>query len=416
MADLSKVTLPSGTTYDLKDAQAREDIESIQNSLTSSMRFLGTTTTALSEGDTAGTITIDSESVTVGAGDVVLYGEFEFIYGGADNKWHKFGPNGSFKALAFKDNASGNFTPAGDVSQPTFTGTAATISMDVTAEGSVSISTGSGTANYTPAGTVSKPNFTGTEGNVSVTGTPTGNVTISEGTGIANYTPEGSVSKPNFTGAEGDVSVTGTAAGTVTISKGTGTANYTPEGSISVTPDVQLNTTTVNSITEVGTLPTCTLPEMTATVSGETLTLGWTAGSFSQGTLPTKGSNVTVATGIKSQSASGTFTGTGAELKATFNGESVTSTGKFTPEGNVSQPTFTGTGAELKATFTGTSTTSTGKFTPTGDVSQPTFSGTGVDLEATFTGDEVTASANYTPAGTVSKPTFTGTQGTVTVS
>ena len=155
---------------------------------------------------------------------------------------------------------------------------------------------------------------------------------------------------------------------------------------------------------------------MTTSVANETLTLGWTAGSFDQGTLPTKNDNVTVATGIKSQTATGSFTGTGAELKATFTGEAVTSTGKFTPAGSVSTPTFTGTAVALEASFNGSEITSTGKFTPTGSVSQPTFSGTGVDLEATFTGTEVTTSANYTPTGTVSQPTFTGTESTITVS
>lgn len=158
------------------------------------MRFLGTTTTPLSDGSTATSVVIGGESMNAMAGDIVLYGDYEFIYGKGDNKWHQFGTNGTFKALAFKDSASGDYTPEGSVSQPTFTGTAATISVDVTAEGSVSISTGSGTANYTPAGTVSKPTFSGSEGNVSVTGTPSGGVTITKGNGTANYTPEGSIS------------------------------------------------------------------------------------------------------------------------------------------------------------------------------------------------------------------------------
>ena len=69
-------------------------------------------------------------------------------------------------------------------------------------------------------------------------------------------------------------------------------SEYTPEGSVSVTP----NTTTVNSITAVGTLPT-----FGSSVSNGVLTF-----SFSQGTLPTKGTDTTVVTGIQSASFSGT--------------------------------------------------------------------------------------------------------------
>lgn len=81
------------------------------------------------------------------------------------------------------------------------------------------------------------------------------------------------------------------------------TANFTPTGSVS-TPTISKATagatTTVNSITDVGTLPT-----LTTTVSNETLTI-----SFSQGTLPTKGTDVTVKTGDATYEASQpSFTG-----------------------------------------------------------------------------------------------------------
>ena len=202
-------------------------------------------------------------------------------------------------------------------------------------------------ASYTPAGSVSQPTFEGSQETIRI-----------------SVTPSGTVSKPTFTGTQKTVTVKGTPEGSVTISKGTGTANYTPEGSVS-TPIITVtpNTTTVNSITDVG-----TLPDLTFTVSDENLTINW-----SKGTLPTKGSNTTVATGIKSATSS--------------------------------QPTFTGTGAELKGTFIGSELTSSGNFTPTGSVTQPVF-----------TGDEVEGHTSYTPSGTVSKPTFTGTSATITAS
>jgi hypothetical protein len=99
-------------------------------------------------------------------------------------------------------------------------------------------------------------------------------------------------------------------------------ASYTPAGSVTA-PTISVSsagsTTTVNSITAVGTLPSCTLPTLSATVdeTNEKLILNWTAGSFSAGTLPTKGSNTTVKTGDASYTATTpTFSGTAATISS----------------------------------------------------------------------------------------------------
>ena len=368
MAEISKITLPSGSTYDIKDSVARSDIADIKTSITGGMHYIGTTTTALTDGSSTNPITIGGASVTAKSGDIAIYGNLEFIFSSTDSKWHEFGSTGSLKALAFKDSASGNYTPAGSVSKPTFTGTAF-----------------NSTGKFTPSGSVT----------VSIESTENKSATVTAASsGTATYTPAGSVSKPTFTGSEGNVSVSGTPSGSVGISVGTGTANYTPAGSVSVTPTVTVNTTTVNSITGVGTLPSCTLPELSMGVTNETLSLSWSSGSFNAGTLPTKGSNTTVATGIKSATATGAFTGTGVELKGTFTGTALTSTGKFTPTGSVSQPTFTGTGARLV----------------TGNIAVPN------SFSSSFTGTEDDVTVSGTATGEVSKPTFTGTAGTISVS
>ena len=133
----------------------------------------------------------------------------------------------------------------------------------------------------------------------------------------------------------------------------THTVSHTPAGTVS-TPTITVtpNTTTVNSITAVGTLPSLTYEEVaadnitawsagsgSASLTGSvstgpnrkvTLTLSHThtaptltysevkphkITAWSAGTLPTKGSNTTVATGIKSAtSTQPTFTGTTATL------------------------------------------------------------------------------------------------------
>lgn len=372
MADnptIAQITLPNNTTYDIKDAKARADIESLTGAVTGALHWVGVTTTALTDGSETQTITIDSKSYTAQAGDVAAYGNMEYVWSDVSNSWREFGSTGSLKALAFKDSASGSYTPAGTVSQPTFTGTE---------NAGVAVSTAAtGDTTYTPAGSVSQPTFSGTAGEASATYTPAGSVAISTGSGAANYTPAGSVTQPSFTGT----------AATLAVSGGDGTTTYTPAGSVS-TPNITVtpSTATVNSITAVG-----TLPELTTSVSNENLTI-----SFSQGTLPTKGSDTSVMTGASAALASAPeFTGTGTRLTATY-----------TPAGTVSQPTFSGTGVELTGAFTGTEAIITSSYTPSGTVTQPSFTGTGVRL----------VTGAFTPAGTVSQPNFSGTADTITVS
>ena len=194
MADISIIKLPSGTSYNIKDAQARADIETIESAISGGMHYIGVTTTALTDGASTNPITIGGQSVTAKSGDIAIYGSLEFIFSDTDHKWHEFGSTGSLKALAFKDTASGNFTPSGSISTP--------------------------------------------------------NITLE----------------------------------TVTNS--------------------------VRSMADVGTLPECTLPAFSATVSSETLTLGWSAGSFDAGDLPELGANITVLTGVSATSSQPSFTGT----------------------------------------------------------------------------------------------------------
>lgn len=340
MADISKITLPSGSTYDLKDAAARADIEDIQRAISGGLKFIGETTTALTDGATTNPITINGESVTAVSGNLVLYGNKEFLFDGA--KWIEMGDLSLLGALAYKNSASGTYTPVGTVSQPSFTGSSASVTIEAT---------DSATGNYQPKGTVSQPTFSG-----------------SSMTSSGSFTPAGSVS----------VSTNATENKTATVAPAaTGAVTYTPAGSVSA-PTISVasagSTTTVNSITAVG-----SLPSFTATVASETLTMGWNAGS-----LPTKGSNTTVKTGDASYSASQpSFSGTGVRLVT----------------GNIAVPsTYT-------ASFTGTEGSVSVSGTPSGTVSQPTFTGTKTQLDGTTTA-----------AGTVSQPTFSGTQATITVS
>ena len=404
MANIKQITLLDGVTYDIVDAGARELIEELQ----AYTDYLGVTTTELTDGATTNPITINSKSVTAVKGNIVNYGSKEFIFNGT--AWQEFGDLSALGDLAYKDDASATYTPAGTVSQPTFSGSELTSTGSFTPAGGVEISLGSGSANYTPSGSVSQPTFSGSELTSTGSFTPSGSVAISVGSGTANYTPAGSVSQPTFSGSELTSTGSFTPSGSVTITQEeTGTANYTPAGTVS-TPTITVTpaTDSVYSITDVG-----SLPSLTMTVdANENLTI-----SFAQGTLPTKGSAQTVVSGITSATSSQpTFTGTGAVLGASFSGTSGSVSVAGTPAGTVSQPTFSGTAVDLEAGFTGTSGSVSVTGTPAGTVSQPTFSGTGVDLEAAFTGTAGSVSVTGTPAGTVSQPTFSGTEATITVS
>ena len=79
MPNIKKVTLPSGNTYDLVDAGARELI----SALSGSTAFLGLTTTALTDGATTNPITVNGSSVTATTGNIVIYESAEFIWDGA---------------------------------------------------------------------------------------------------------------------------------------------------------------------------------------------------------------------------------------------------------------------------------------------------------------------------------------------
>lgn len=285
--DISKITLPTGSTYNVKDQGARDLIAALQENAV----FLGVTTTELEEGSTTNPITIDGEPVTARAGDWTILDDNkkEFVYNGTI--WQEFGDMSDLGSLAYKDSASGAYTPTGTVSTPTFTGNALTSTGKFTPSGSVSLTDTNKTATVSAAGS-----------------------------GETTYQPGGSVSTP--------------------------TISVKTAGS----------TTTVNSITDVGTLPSATMP--TYSVSNETLTI--TAGSFNAGTLPTKGSDTTVKTGD-------------AAYQST-------------------QPTFTGDAVRLV----------------TGNIAVPT--------SASFSGNEGNISVSGTPTGTNSQPTFTGNEATITVS
>lgn len=144
MPDISKITLPSGTTYNIKDETARQTIAG-------GVLFRGVTTTALTDGASTNPITIAGESYTAVNGDLVLYNSKEFLFSTSDNKWHEFGDATGLGSLAYQNSASGSFTPQGSVSKPNVSVTPTTANInEFDGAGSVT----AGTANVPTAVTL----------------------------------------------------------------------------------------------------------------------------------------------------------------------------------------------------------------------------------------------------------------------
>lgn len=79
--------------------------------LSGAMHFLGVSTTAIKDGDPVGSITVDGKTVTPAAGDVVLYGNKEFVC--TSTAWEELGDEGSYvlKTQTINGKAlSGNIT------------------------------------------------------------------------------------------------------------------------------------------------------------------------------------------------------------------------------------------------------------------------------------------------------------------
>ena len=393
MAEISKITLPTGSVYDIKDATARAAIANLQNTENVLSTDAASTPYGVQwkSGSTTITGTLVASAETVkkiylvpndGTETGNTYDEYLTLKINTNYSWEKIGTTkvdlSGLGDLAYKDTASTSYTPAGSVSQPTFTGNQLTSTGTATPSGTVTVTTAtttnktatvgstSGEATYTPAGSVSQPIFQG-------------NTLVSTG----SFKPTGSIS---FTNTNKTAAVS-TTAGDVT---------YTPAGTVSkptISVSAAGSTTTVNSLSSRGTLPT-----FSATVSNENLTL-----DFNQGTLPSSSSVMVKTSDATYEASTPNFSGTGVRLVT----------------GNISVPS--------SATFSGDSSSVSVSGTPSGTVSQPSFSGTGVRLvtgniavpstyTATFSGTSGEISVAGTPSGTVSKPTFSGTATTITVS
>lgn len=114
---ISKITLPSGNTYDIKDATAREAIAALEGG----SYFLGITSTEIHDGSTLATISIGGVDTTATNGNIAIYGKKEFIFDGT--KWSEFGDLEALKLTTATTNVLGaGTTLTNSTSAVTFSG------------------------------------------------------------------------------------------------------------------------------------------------------------------------------------------------------------------------------------------------------------------------------------------------------
>lgn len=356
MSAISKITLPTGGTYDLHDSR----VDSINN-----WQYVVATNAATTPKDVtwnnAGTTvtgTLVAASATMykiylvpsanGTNDI--YDEYITVNTtGTTYVWEMFGNTKLPDMTQYLKNKSGK---EGE--------TAGDLAYKSSASGSVAVP-----KTYT---------FTGSSATGTISGTAAAQTFT--GTGVRLQTDSQVLTGASFSGSA--TTSTGKFTPSGSISVGTGTANYTPAGTVTVTPStttkyVAASASGGGSVT-AGSAASCTMP--TYTVSGETLTI--TAGSFTANTptavtLPTFSSQ-TIATGITSAS----FSGTGKELKFTGTEGNISVSG--TPNGSI---TPTKSNVTVSPAASGTAT-----YTPGGTNAASTVSGSAT---VTATGSVATA-------------------------
>ena len=99
---------------DSYDGSAAKEITAASLGLGNAIHFLGTSSTAITDGG-AQKPTINNAEVTPAAGDVVLYGNQEFIYN-SSNTWELFGDEGSYAVKTREITGETGLTGGGDLS------------------------------------------------------------------------------------------------------------------------------------------------------------------------------------------------------------------------------------------------------------------------------------------------------------
>lgn len=337
---ISKVTLPSGNTYYLKDEGARELIEA----LSSSTSFLGITTTPLYDQAATSEILVDGATKTPANGSVAIYGKREFIYiktGENTGKWSEFGSLELVDITTTTDNFLRNVT-VGSVTQPTVTVTPSTTKLSATASGTAVGADGTANA-ITGFGAHTKDNALGIDATFTTEVTPSNTIIKATASGTAVGANGTAAAVTGYTPTTGDFVTSVTADKTkklvttsITPTNGTDTATLITNktegklvttsitgvsGSTSASKATEAASQTTADGTTTSHQGTTASPQATynqyilgdVSVSNETLSIKGitldtqttTQFTFSNVTVPTAASATTVATGAISENGTG---------------------------------------------------------------------------------------------------------------
>jgi hypothetical protein len=364
---ISKLTIGDKTYY-LKDAEARELLATLGNAAKKDVAAgvgadeQGLVTGAQVQAAIAGisgsmhfrgVVTSFDDITDPAAGDVIIIGVKEYVYGGEPATWHELGDE-SIYALKTVTIGTQNLS--------------ANISLDTLA---TDMGLGKLAKKDSATGTVAGQTISG----LKAKGNAAGSIAVE----LTQTSTAATLTKSDYT-PSGDVTGSVTAAGTVSIAKdaenGTQISGSVSAPKVTVTPA----TDTIKKVTSVGTLPTKAADTFTPN-GDDTFTAGsqaaWSANvdeksetlsfSFTANTLPT------FTQGAKASYTEGAFDG-----------------GKL--------PELAATGTTV---VTGITKAEASAPTFTGDKFAASFTGTSADITATFAGEKtsVVSGVNYDKAG-----------------
>lgn len=404
---VKEVTLPSGNSYYLKDADVRNwigtgstsgaeyritELESAVEALENATHWLGITTTTLTDGSTTNPITIGGESVTAKSGDIVQDSNgIEFIFNGT--AWQQFGASiGTLKAFAFVDTGTVTIKPAGTNSSSAVSFAAHTkdnVLGEATTFTNASSSVSFG--EHTTA-TVLKSDVT---------------ATVPKQVGTTKY----------LQATVGNASVGVATDGSAITGLGTPSTQTFVKSYPGATS--KLVTTSIPNVTNAG-----TAASWSATVTDEVLTFAWTANTpatlgtaitAATGALASNGAGSSVMTGLGTPTTASGVTGYASPTTDTF-AKTVTVTTQ--PTVTLSEESATATGRVPVITAVSNSGTDNVTFTTSGHTASAiTALGAATAAAQTITvgtNDKVSA-ITALGAGTAAAQTFTGTEATHTV-
>ena len=374
---ISKLTIGEKTYY-LKDAEARALLATLgtaaQKDVASgvSAEEQGLVTGAQVQAAIAGisgsmhfrgVFTSTAEVTNPAAGDVIIIGVKEYVYGGEPAAWHELGDE-SIYALKTVTIGTQNLS--------------ANISLDTLAH---DMGLGKLAKKDSATGTVAGQTISG----LKAKGNTAGSIAVE----LTQTSTAATLTKSDYT-PSGDVAGTVVANGTVSIAKdaenGTQISGSVSAPTVTVTP----STDTIKKVTSVGTLPTKAAD--TFTPNGDDI--------FTQGSKASWSANVDEASETLS------FSFTANDLPTFTQGAKASYT-----EGTFNAGTLPELAAAGTTVVTGITSATASAPVFTGDKFAASFTGASADITATFTGDKtsVVSGVNYDKATVDAEKTkFTG--------